>query len=440
MMPTRAAESVYAIGDSVVEGAHASTADKRFINRIATRRNWTVTSLAFGSAGVTDYALQSYPGFTRNGVASPDHLSNGQHSLLLAGYNDMRDWGANGAFLEHFQRTMGAIIAWLTIPDTQKVLAQSSNVIHTGSWTPSPVYGGTLASSSSTPGDTLQFQLGGTTLYLVYLSKAASATPFNLGVSGRPTPTGPEFAISIDGADFGVVDAHNAFGNRRAFRGDDSFEPALLEYAPHLLRLSGLNRGSHQVTVTVHSATNAMPATFVWGAGDEGFTNGIAGPDAWVGNTLTMTPEGYAQFSTNGSPEAVARFNQVLASVCSELYGDGLNVVLADCSAAYTPATGADESLVLPNDAGHEQISEAFLSRAELRFSLKAASPIEFRVALVGRYGANYDIQRSATLVDWSSLTQLQGGDQSTEWSLVVPSQEAKEFFRVIVTSALQQP
>lgn len=76
-------------------------------------------------------------------------------------------------------------------------------------------------------------------------------------------------------------------------------------------------------------------------------------PGVWVAGPLSMTPAGYAAYGpawSHGSDAAVAAYRAATAELAGARY----------VPVAYDPAN-VDPDLVHPNDAGHQQIADAFL-------------------------------------------------------------------------------
>jgi lysophospholipase L1-like esterase len=322
------AAEVRAFGDSITVGYSANPqTTESYVNQVGDRKEWPISNQAVSGSQVADTA-----GIVYSNVIEPADVA-----LWLCGYNDMRCVGTDTGKQSYFGDTVYALSVWLTVPDSDKITAQSSGVTYVGSWSDSAYYGGRLGKFSSTNGDTAAFVTKGSVAYIVISRTTATA-------SGQ-------FSVTVDGIDKGVWDCYGA--------------PAPvsgLEYAPCLIRVAGLSSGSHSVVLTVVSSGG--DAYFDWAAG-----NSTRGPCLYLGNCLHMNSAGYATtgLSQGDGDEAVSQFNTIIGDVAATLREDGLKVFYVDADARYVahdasdPDTDVSSDNVHPNNTGHDHVTDAFM-------------------------------------------------------------------------------
>lgn len=313
-------------GDSVTVGIGASADRYKFANIIAHENGWEIANKARSGTQLADEIPAIY-----SEAVVPDG-----NYLLLTGYNDMRNFGLDNNGLAQYRAALSAALAWLSIPDGEKIKASGGRMAYEGAWHASPAPGG-FGKYSGQQGAKAVFTVSGSVVYI--------------GGAGVRNGTGA-FSVTVDGDPKGVYPC------------SVSRAPASgLPMAPFLVRLTGLSGGPHKVEITVTSAAGNVYLD--WAAGSRG-TQG-AGPKVFVGNALRMKREAYgfdAPYWNAGSDEAVSAINTIIGDVCGELAGDGRNVLHVDASAAYDPDTAdVGPDLIHPSDRGMETIAAAFLRR-----------------------------------------------------------------------------
>lgn len=334
LFSTPSGTALDAYGDSITMGTAASDAAHRFTNIIAAARNWTLSNHGVSGDHMIDTADETYA-LT---------VAQDTQSLGLFGYNDMRSGGTGDAGTKTtFQNALYAQAAWLAIPDSKKIHAQSVSVTYAGTWADNPTtYGGSLSRYSSAAASTATFTLYGRTLYI-------GAT--------RTSYANATMSVTVDGVSQGTFSCTGLTDSASTAR----------DYGPFLIRLTGFTDGPHTVVITYASGTGNI--YFDWAAGADGAAT-VDGPNVFIGNTLRMNATGYTLSPPHdqGSDAAVSQYNDLIQTVVDDLSSDGLQVALVDASAYYNPNTG-DISVdnVHPNDTGHAHIAEAFLHTMDLR-------------------------------------------------------------------------
>ncbi|NJD62082.1 MAG: hypothetical protein FIA93_05100 [Deltaproteobacteria bacterium] len=313
-------------GDSITAGVGASAERFRYANLIARENGWVLANKARSGGQLADMISIVYPEIVE---------ADGTY-LILTGYNDMRNFGIDNAGLSQYRKTLHAALAWLSIPDGDKIKASDGRVSYEGAWNASPVPWGFGKYSGQRDARTT-FRVSGSVIYI--------------GATGTWNGTGT-FSVSVDGEKKGD---YSCSVSRTPASG--------LPVSPFLVRISGLSDGPHTVAITVASAAGNV---FVdWAAGSPGA--GGAMPKVFAGNALRMRREAYAlgaPYWNAGSDAAVSAINAVIREVCGELAGDGWNVAYVDASAGFDPdSADVGPDLVHPSDRGMETIAAAFLRR-----------------------------------------------------------------------------
>jgi len=348
--------SVYASGDSITHGASATNPTNRWVDRLASANGWAAYNLAYGSAGMPDFIWQSYPGFAvtnayDSAVAhSPGAVTTNHQWALLAGYNDMRDFGTSASRVDAFRRGLMAWIGWVGTPTAKVRLAQQA--IQSGSWTAMSWFGGNMGVESSTPGAMLTFtNLVGDALYLCYGDGATSTN-------------GATFSVWIDGSLYTTITATNGYGNREWRNGSDPNIPnqsgpygnGKIDVLPSVLRIPNLGMRPHSLVVSNLSSTTG-PLRVFWAVGNAAPQSRSveSGPFVYVGGCLRQ-----AVYTGAGSDEAAAIYTAAIRDVVTTMAGDGWPVRYAPASESWDPTVHLHEDGVHPSDAGMEPIARAF--------------------------------------------------------------------------------
>ena len=219
--PLSADKTAVFIGDSVVEGASATTANQTWWKMVSSRYGWGATNLAFGGALASDLPYQAFPGYShRNSWTGVTNYSTAATStnlqvFLKVGINDGANFPTTHPqhedYLTHFERTILGVAAYYGTPS--KVLAAA--MTQGGTWSaytggPTSGFGGAMGLQSTNSGDTLTFSTMGDAVYLAYL----------VGVSNYTTLG--KLIVQVDGATQETIEPNGVgFGNREQLYGID---------------------------------------------------------------------------------------------------------------------------------------------------------------------------------------------------------------------------
>lgn len=253
--------------------------------------------------------------------------ANGDLSLVLPGYNDLRANGADPERLARYADALSAYVAWLALSDHAK--RTGTAIRFDGDWKTIADYGRVIRSRGQA-----RAQVVGQTVYV--------ATTTN--------PAGGGFSIDVDGQRLRHVDTRGEMGNGGAASKE--------KRGARLVRIPGLGSGSHQVVVTTEGDGEVV---ITWIGGNSQL--GSASPRVLIGDTLDMNQKGAGnpQESYGRYTEAARQaYANAARRVIADLRRDGLQVQSAATAAAFDPDVQSQADNVHPNMAGRASIAEAF--------------------------------------------------------------------------------
>jgi hypothetical protein len=376
--------TLFTLGDSIVAGTGATSADARFPNRIA-----AATGLALTNIAINGMQMDSWT--TANGVWEQslptvgylaDHATavNDTYAWML-GYNDARLAGANVVFLRTYAKEVNGLISWLGVADSAKRRMQAGGVLDTarwtfagGTWTLFTGWGGAMGAFIGTNNATatLNEPMSGDTVQVWY------GATFNNGTDVSP----PGVIVTIDGIDYGPFSCRTpSFNNKWQLLG---------------ARITGLANGPHTIVLKAAVAAGGGNVTVggvaCWDSGAAPACNVYAAdlPYMWMAqpaanitiSTIT-TADGYSlqtnyglssQWTTAASRDGVSErdfafehYNRIIFRECRAARKAGLKVAHVDTNAYYDP-NGMIDRLEggnpgsHPVNGGHAAIAQAFLS------------------------------------------------------------------------------
>jgi hypothetical protein len=251
-------------GDSITTGVGASITANAWAYLLAARMGWTMGMQAISGCSIMDWIINAYN----------QTINNDSISVVLPGFNDARYVGGNAAQQAAYKSALYAALAYLAIPDSQKIKANDARVTYAGTWAASGVrsYGKFTNYQSSTA----TFVVNGSAVYCSVIQQ--------LGNGGI-------VQVTIDGVNMGSFNLQTSVGNGGAV--------STINYMPTLLRFAGLSDGKHTVVLTKTDATdvsNGHAVSIDWVAGSAPLSGGQS--KVFVGSTLRMNATGAA----GGSP------------------------------------------------------------------------------------------------------------------------------------------
>lgn len=279
---------------------------------------WIINNQAVSSAFVCDQTrfIYSTPIISRT------------LTIYDIGVNDMDFYYTDVDKQAIFANEHLATIAYLSIPDNKKILANSSSVTYTGTWTNGKY---SISKQTSGNGNTATFSITGTTVIV--------STTVGDGLTGG-------FTIKIDGALQGTY-TNGTVASMITNNGSG------INYGPSIKIFTGLSNTIHTVVITT---TNANAVFFDWAAGVDTTTSN---PRVYVSNLIYQNATGNPYPINNPNVDA---YNGFISNNIGILTGLGLNLTLIDINSVINPATDVGAFGLHPNDAGYAKIATKILS------------------------------------------------------------------------------
>ena len=253
--------------------------------------------------------------------------------LYMIGTNDNWFYGIDPDKMPIFESAHLDEIAWLGIPDNAKIRGTDEGVVYMGDWSNTALKNGGygIGKASSNQGDYVTFQVKGSILLIGTIIADGN---------------GGEFELLIDGEKF--LGPYHCFGNAPV---STHFGRT---YAPALVRIAGLDSGTHTINLTVSSSSSpANQVDFEWAAG-VGEGAGFSPSVVYAGNVPRQALE------TNMAA-TVWDYSAIVASNVRKLSGDGLDVTYVPVAEYLNPMTDLSVDGIHPIDPGEAHIGEAFL-------------------------------------------------------------------------------
>lgn len=316
-----------AVGDSNSLGHGLARPGDSFVN-IVKQEAWPdLETLALRGATVFDRATEIYAREVRPG----------DEAMIMLGTNDTWNFGESG--LPSYRRALPALLAWLAIKTEDKLTARDPAVSYSGQWSETSVYG--HGKKSDRTGATATFRMSGDVIYLGMIQKDRSI--------GKPMDGIAE--IHVDGR---LCQSH-------ATQSGIGKSPTLKRgYGPSLVRLEDLGEGEHEIQIKVVSDGPRGMVYFDWAA------PAVGAADVYVATPPDMLPR---FLNDQGVPLNVAEdYQGAVRDVVEMLSMDGLGVHLVETANLLKPNHFVpDGTGVLPTEAGHQLIADAFLAKIKAR-------------------------------------------------------------------------
>ncbi|HEX5284675.1 MAG TPA: hypothetical protein VFW30_11210 [Bryocella sp.] len=257
----------------------------------------------------------------------------GQKQLytVMVGTNDITACGGQTGCLPNYMNAMTAMLPWLALPASDKVLGSSLNV--------SPAWATDLnvGVATSTAGASLSFPVqqtvAGRTLYIAY-------RVFDAGKMNGGTAT-----VQLDGNTVATLSAI-ANGGRAI---------GTLNGATDTIWAVGIPlgaAGAHTVTITNGSSGGFF--SFQWAGVSSGQYDSTAGAPRVM---VALLPQSTASYFNT----VEVTHNNALNQLALALAADGMWVTVVHCESVLNISTDMADT-VHPNDAGHAKLASAFES------------------------------------------------------------------------------
>ena len=342
-VPTTDGRVVYAWGNSQTQGyglagcktltCHASTAWPQFF---ANAMGWTLNNQAYGGSDCADLTY-------RGTSLSLWDLSINSESLNIYGHfrNDQNQYGSLPHRVEFVRGCVESQIAWLAIPESEKVRANGGGVANTGTWMNATQ--NSIDSYSLTAGASKTFTVTGKSVYLV------TARMLN----GSPA----RYTVSVDG---NFVD--DPISKSKIFAQDldvagETGLPVNENVIQNFIRVSGLADTQHTIVYTC--VTPGLTGCHVFYAA--GFDPNNSTGSRPVVYSLSPIYNQFRHRLGNMDSDTTSLYHDEWKRMVSELDGDGLQVIGIDATDpnVYNSFTESQSDGVHPNLVGHISIATA---------------------------------------------------------------------------------
>jgi lysophospholipase L1-like esterase len=296
-----------------------------------------------GYAGLLDSAIaRPAQNFCRGGDQAADMarvwvypnavpaLGAKQLYTAIIGDNDALVCGVSSACLANFTQALSASIAWLTLPATDKVLAQS--MAATGTWIADSSF--SYGQSATGAGNTLSFNsvqtMAGHPLYVAY-------RVFSSG--------GGTAIVSVDGVAEATLSA----------TGNDGLTVATQNGTPDAIFLVSVPlgaTGSHQVSITTTASQGVFSVLWA-GVASADYRTVPGSPRLVIGSPPPTRLALGAAFPT---------YRSIIAELVDGFSSAGSNVQMAPTATAFDPSTDLGPDGLHPNNTGHLKLALAMNS------------------------------------------------------------------------------
>ncbi|PDT39803.1 hypothetical protein CO656_19250 [Sinorhizobium sp. FG01] len=255
--------------------------------------------------------------------------ASGDIATIMVGVNDQRIYQASSIKRGYYIAFLRRLI--LDATATVRKTGRSTSIAKTGTWSNTVV--NTFGVTTTQNGAKATAWVSGTAVYIGTI------------IQNHPAAKGVA-QVRIDGVLKGTVTCDGT--------GDGGMTTANgLPYGPAAFRFGGLSSGNHKVELTVTSA-NGQNFRLDYIAGNTNQT----GVKTFVSNVIRMNAYGYKKYG--GSDSSVSAFNTDIATMISQLSGDGLQAYLVNNWSAINPATHLLTDGIHPNRAGHVALYNTF--------------------------------------------------------------------------------
>jgi hypothetical protein len=334
------ASTYTAFGDSITDRGSscgdATAAANCYADIVAAKENWLLNDQGIGGAQAADQAVRIY-NTTVPAIGSP------RYSFMI-GTNDNWGYGQDANKQADFQAINLAELAFLAIPESNKIRPFDSRVNYNGyGWWLSSLYGGGIKSVfCGNPGSSMSIHFAGTVLYLSM---------------GMQDGNNGQFTVSLDGHQIGTF---GAYGKNHAAINTVVYHTKV---APQLIRLTA-SPGRHTATITVLSPT----IFFDWAATAQDIDT-AEGPLVVAGGPPLQRTDNHL----NGYPAwELQKYGDMVKANVALLAGDGLNIRYADTTATFANS-GPDGTPLIdhyidnpyddvhPNNAGQAALAQTIL-------------------------------------------------------------------------------
>jgi len=260
-------------------------------------------------------------------------MGKNQVYTAMIGSNDFYFCGLTNGCLENWQRSTGAAIAWLTLPDKDKILG-SAIAGTSGTWNADSDFPMGLATNAAnaTATFTVNAPSTGKILYIAY--RAFDSNPSDI--------TTTTATVTIDGTATGRLSSLVDTGHEITTLWG-------LHDSIFLAKYSLSTAGSHTVKIST-GATGGFFSVLWAGVAQEDY-KGRSGSPSLILGTIPHAGSDFLNL-------AAALYNQRLLAMVKEFQQQGMNVTAVDTFDAFTNSDMTDT--MHPNRSGHTKLAAVF--------------------------------------------------------------------------------
>ena len=332
-------DAVENFGDSITCGFYAQPADGT--NNVYSNEGYAGLFDTYVGAPAQNWCRQGDAAADLSRVWAPffsTPAANGnQLFTLMIGANDAYRYGIGSQYLNNYVEELGAALAWLALPSSDKVLANSITQ-RTGTWTADTGFNlDDFGLNSSDPNASLTFQVNqpaaGHNLYVVY------------HVYSLPSSQAGMASISVDGAIQATVDESANSGYAPAITQNSTADSYWLQVIP----LGAA--GAHTVTFAAVGSPGST-VSMLWAGVPQNTYNTVDGAPRVLVGAITNSPSGNQTY-------AASVYNIQVRNLVRNLAADGMNITVVPTDTALDPSTDFAD-LLHPNNSGHTKLAAVF--------------------------------------------------------------------------------
>ncbi|WP_263419067.1 SGNH/GDSL hydrolase family protein [Terriglobus albidus] len=258
-------------------------------------------------------------------------MGKNQVYTVMIGTNDANYCGDSNGCIDNWERSAGAAIAWLALPDKDKVLG-SAITNTSGSWSRDsdlPI-GSSTTDANAAVTFTIDAASAGKILYLAY-------RVFDPGLRDTTQAT-----VSIDGTVAGQLNSAVDTGHLIATWWSTQESIFLAKYPL-------VSAGKH--TVTLSTASTGGFFSFLWGGiSSQNYNNLPGAPSVLLGSV--------PRAKADDLNYEILLYNKRFLEMANEFQQQGMNVTTVDTFHVYDTSDLSDD--LHPNLAGHTKLAAAF--------------------------------------------------------------------------------
>ena len=303
---------------------------------------WVLNNQAYGGSDCADLT------YSGTSLSLWDLVINSTSRNIYGHFrNDQGTYGPLPYRVAYARGCIEAQTAWLAIPESQKIRANSSSAINTEAWVNATE--NSVGSYSLTSGATKTFVVTGTTIYLATARMiGGTATRYTVSVDGNLVYDPSSRSTTFDQN----MDISGAIG-----------VPVNENIIQNFIRVSGLTDSQHSVVYTC-VAPSLVGCYVFYAAGIKAASSSTDSPVVYSLSPIYNSFRYRTGYMNNATTSI---YRNEWAQMVSELDDDGLQVIGLDATdpQVYNPTTESQPDGVHPALIGHLHIAEALVAKVK---------------------------------------------------------------------------